>query len=71
MIAAILVFYMSEEEAFFCFNAVMKKRQFIYRDQLQAVQCECKVLERLLHKLFPEIAEHFRKQNVPISYAAI
>lgn len=71
MIAAVLVFYMPEEEAFFCFNAVMRRREFVYRDRLQGAQRENKVLECLLRKLFPQIEDHFRRHGVPISYAAI
>ena len=71
VIAAVLLFYMPEEEAFFCFNAIMRRRRLIYLDRLQGAQRENKVLECLLHKLFPQIESHFHKHDVPISYAAI
>ena len=48
MIAALILFYVPEEDAFFCFDHVMHKRYAKCNNELRLAQSESVVLERLL-----------------------
>ena len=70
-IAGLLTFYMPEQDAFFCFNEVMRRRQIIYKGNLHCADQESKIIEEFMEKMFPKLLTHLRVHDVPVSFSVI